>query len=118
LRIVGLLGAILPGDLCLCLDQVYGESTKEQWHRQHPYEHRGTRQGEATCRELGFGSLASLKDTKTLSPPATLSDLLASQRDETTTCSSYASLDGYASDLLEVINEFSSDVPVIFVGHF
>jgi hypothetical protein len=27
LRIVGLLGAILPGDLRLCLDQVYGEST-------------------------------------------------------------------------------------------
>jgi len=29
----------------------------------------------------------------------------------------YASLDGYASDLLEVINEYSSDIPVIFVGH-
>ena len=29
----------------------------------------------------------------------------------------YASLDGYASDLVEVINEFSSNTPVIFVGH-
>jgi sigma-B regulation protein RsbQ len=29
----------------------------------------------------------------------------------------YASLDGYASDLVEVINEFSRDIPVIFVGH-
>jgi len=28
LRIVGLLGASLPGDLWLCLDQVYGESTE------------------------------------------------------------------------------------------
>jgi hypothetical protein len=28
LRIVGLLGASLPGDLQLCLDQDYGESTR------------------------------------------------------------------------------------------
>ncbi len=29
----------------------------------------------------------------------------------------YASLQGYASDLVEVISQFSSDMPVVFVGH-
>jgi sigma-B regulation protein RsbQ len=39
------------------------------------------------------------------------SDLAAYDREK------YASLGGYASDLVEVINEFSPGVPVIFVGH-
>jgi len=39
------------------------------------------------------------------------SDLTAYDREK------YASLDGYASDLLDVINEFSPGIPVNFVGH-